>query len=186
MVIQFLFTKPNETPAPILDQICSLITSGRGVGTSWVQENLDKAFLIGYALSGDRVVGTSTHKYPKTRYRKKIETETGLDLSGYLERGYTTVDPEFRDMGIGGKVIQGLIERSKGQKIYVTIRLDNPWPLKMTYRVGMVLAARFINDRTGHELGVFTNVAPESSSNRSKMKKMPFCISPITLFETSE
>jgi hypothetical protein len=27
----------------------------------------------------------------------------------------------------------------------------------MTYKEGMVLAARFINDRTGYEIGVFTN-----------------------------
>jgi len=142
---------------PILDQISGLIASGGGVGTSWVKENLLKAYLIGYALYDDRVVGTSTHKYPKERYRGKIEAETGLDLSSYLERGYTAVAPGFQNRGIGLKVIQGLIKRSGGQKIYVTIDMNNPWPLKMTHRVGMVLSARFTNDRTGHELGVFTN-----------------------------
>jgi GNAT superfamily N-acetyltransferase len=160
MDIRCFFTKPDETPGNVLDQICSLVASGGGVGISWLRENLSKAFLIGYAVCDDRVVGTSTHKYPKERYRKKIEAETGLDLSGFLERGYTAVDPEFRDMGIGGRVIQGLIERSMGRKIYVTIDMENPWPLKMTHRVGMTLAARFINERTGHELGVFTNVTP--------------------------
>jgi GNAT superfamily N-acetyltransferase len=157
MDIRYGFTRPDETPEAVLDQICDLVSSGGGVGTSWIRENLKKAFLIGYALHEDRVVGTSTHKYPKERYLKKIEAETGLDLSGYLERGYTAVDPESRGMGIGGRVIQGLIERSKGKKIYVTIDMNNPWPLRMTRRVGMVLAARFINDRTGHELGVFIN-----------------------------
>ena len=160
MDIRYCFTPPDETPEAVLDQISDLVASGGGVGTSWIRENLKKAFLIGYAVCDGRVVGTSTHKYPKERYQKKIEAETGLDLSGYLERGYTAVDREFRDMGIGGKVIQGLIERSKEQKIYVTIDMDNPWPLRMTLRVGMILAARFINDRTGHELGVFTNVTP--------------------------
>lgn len=160
MEVRYCFTPPDETPEAVLDQISDLVASGGGVGTSWIRENLKKAFLIGYAVCDGRVVGTSTHKYPKERYQKKIEAETGLDLSGYLERGYTAVDREFRDMGIGGKVILGLIERSKEQKIYVTIDMDNPWPLRMTHRVGMILAARFINDRTGHELGVFTNVTP--------------------------
>ena len=160
MEVRYCFTPPDETPEAVLDQISDLVAYGGGVGTSWIKENLQKAFLIGYALFEDRVVGTSTHKYPKERYLKKIEAETGLDLSGYLERGYTAVDQEFRDLGIAGKVVQGLIERSEGQKIYVTIDMDNPWPLRMTYRVRMVFAARFINDRTGHELGVFTNVTP--------------------------
>jgi GNAT superfamily N-acetyltransferase len=158
MDIRYCVTPPDETPAAVLDQICDLVASSGGVGISWMRENLQKAFLIGYAIHEDRVVGTSTHKYPKERYRKKIEAKTGLDLSGFLERGYTAVDPEFRNRGIGLKVIQGLIEKSKGQKIYVTIDMNNPWPLKMTYRVGMVLTARFINERTGHELGVFANL----------------------------
>ena len=157
MDIRYGFTPPDETPEAILDQICDLVAQSGGVGTSWVKENLQKAFLIGYATHENRVVGTSTHKYPKERYRKKIETETGLNLSGYLERGYTAVNPEFRNRGIGLKVIQGLIEKSGDQKFYVTIHMNNPWPLKMTHRVGMVLKARFINARTGHELGVFTN-----------------------------
>jgi GNAT superfamily N-acetyltransferase len=155
--IRYFFSRPDETPPDVLDQICDLVAKSGGVGTSWMRENLKKAFLIGYAIHEDRVIGTSTHKFPKEKYLKKIETETGLNLSGFLERGYTAVDPEFRDMGIGGRVIQGLIERSKGQKIYVTIDMNNPWPLRMTYQVGMVLAARFINERTGHALGVFTN-----------------------------
>jgi len=135
MEVRYCFAPPDKTPEAVLDQISDLVASGGGVGTS-------------------------THKYPKERYLKKIEVETGLDLSGYLERGYTAVDPEFRNQGIGLKVIQGLIEKSGAQKIYVTIDMNNPWPLRMTHRVGMVLAARFINDRTGHELGVFTNVTP--------------------------
>jgi len=163
MDIRYCFTPPDETPEAVLDQICDLVAQSGGVGTSWINENLQKAFLIGYAIHEDRVVGTSTHKYPKEKYRKMIEAETGIDLSGYLERGYTAVDPEFRDLGIGGRVIQGLIERSVGRKIYVTIDMDNPWPLQMTHRVGMVLAARFINERTGHELGVFTNEKPQGS-----------------------
>ena len=157
MEIRYCFTTPDETPVYALDQICDLVARSGGVGTSWIGENLSKAFLIGYAVHKARIVGTSSHKHPKEKYRKKIEAQTGLDLSGFLERGYTAVDPEFRNLGIGLKIIQGLIKRSVGQKIYVTIDMDNPWPLKMTRRVGMLLKARFINHRTGHELGVFTN-----------------------------
>ncbi len=169
MDIRYGFSPPDETPEEVLRQISDLVAKSGGVGTSWIRENLKKAFLVGYAIHENRVVGTSTHKYPKERYLKKIEAETGLDLSGFLERGYTAVDPAFRNKGIGLKVIQGLIERSKGKRIYVTIDMNNPWPLKMTRRVGMVLAARFMNQRTGHELGVFTNVAPPSTAENEIM-----------------
>ena len=158
--IEYFFEKPEEIPIKILDQLRILIEEGSGVGTSWVKENLRYAFLIGYAEHEGEVVGTSTHKYPKEAYRKKIETATGLDLTGYLERGYTTVRPECRDLGIGGRLIKGLIEKSENKKVYVTIRMDNIPPVKMTYKEGMVLAATFVNERTGHELGVFANVRP--------------------------
>ncbi|MBL7212561.1 MAG: hypothetical protein ISS61_09305 [Desulfobacteraceae bacterium] len=155
--IKYFFKKPDEIPSAILDQIQDLIETGGGVGTSYIRENLQNALLIGYAVHKDRVVGSSTHKHPKIAYRKKIEALTGLDLSGYLERGYTTVDPRYRGQEIGGRLIRGLIEKSKEKKIYVTIRMDNIPPLRMTYKENMVLSARFINKRTGHEIGVFIN-----------------------------
>ncbi len=158
--IIYFFEKPEEIPLKTLDQVRILIEEGSGVGTSWVRENLQNAFLIGYAEHEGEVVGTSTHKYPKEEYRKKIEAVTGLDLTGYLERGYTAVKAEYRDLGIGGRLIRGLIEKSENNKTYVTIRMDNTPPLKMTYKEGMVLAGKFINERTGHELGVFANVMP--------------------------
>jgi len=158
--ISYFFEKPQEISLKTLDQIRNLIREGDGVGTSWVKENLGDAFLIGYAEHEGEVVGTSTHKYPKEEYRKKIEAVTALDLTGYLERGYTAVRPEYRDLGIGGRLIRGLIEKSENKKVYVTIRMDNSPPLKMTYKEGMVLAGKFINERTGHELGVFANVMP--------------------------
>jgi GNAT superfamily N-acetyltransferase len=158
--ITCFFKRPEEIPSETLEQISHLIEEGSGVGTSWVRENLQNAFLIGYAEHEGAVVGTSTHKYPKEAYRNKIEAATGLDLSGYLERGYTAVKSEYRDSGIGGRLIRGLIAQSLGRKVYVTIRMDNVPPLKMTYREGMVLAGTFINERTGHELGVFTNIMP--------------------------
>ena len=154
------FDRPRDIPPKVLEQIARLIEEGSGVGTSWVRDNLKGAFLIGYAEQGGMIVGTSTHKYPKAAYREKIEAATGLDLSGYLERGYTAVNTSYRGSGIGGRLIRGLIERSPGQKVYVTIRMDNVPPLRMTYKEGMVLAGTFINDRTGHELGVFVNIIP--------------------------
>jgi len=158
--IIYFFEKPEEIPLKTLDQVRTLIEEGSGVGTSWVKDNLRDAFLIGYAVHEGVVIGTSTHKYPKEAYRKKIEAAAGLDLAGYLERGYTTVKTEYRGEGVGGQLIRGLIEKSDSKKVYVTIRMDNIPPLKMTYKERMVLAGRFINERTGHELGVFTNMRP--------------------------
>jgi hypothetical protein len=156
--IRFYFNKPDEISSQILDQIQRLIRKGGEVGSAHIKENLEKAFLVSYALNQEGlVVGTVTLKHPKEEYRRKIEAATGLDLSGYLERGYTSVDPVFRNYDVADRLIRGLIERSEGQKIYVTIRMDNTFALELTYKNNMVLAAQFINERTGHKIGVFTN-----------------------------
>lgn len=156
--VKLYFKKPEELSPNLLDQIQHLIKESGGVGPAYIKENLQNAFLISYALDQSAVVvGTVVLKRPKEEYRKKIEAATGLDLSGYLERGYTSVKPEFRDQAIADALIKGLIERSKDQKVYVTIRMDNVPALKLTYKNGMVLAAKFLYDRTGNEIGVFIN-----------------------------
>ena len=76
-LIQYHFERPHEIPDPIIHQIERLIIEGGGVGTSWVRENLINAFLVAYALHGDRIVGSSSHKHPKESYKKKIEEATG-------------------------------------------------------------------------------------------------------------
>ena len=96
-----------------------------------------------------------THKRPLEAYRRRLESKTGLDLDHYLERGYTAVHPEYRGLGIGDRLLRGLVARSPGLKIYVTIRMDNEPALRLTARNGMRLAATYINERTGNEIGVF-------------------------------
>jgi hypothetical protein len=157
-LVRFYFKRPDRIPPATLDQIRNLINRGGGVGMSYVKENLKNAFMIGYALDHTgKVVGTVTHKHQQEGYRREIERATGLDLSGYLERGYTTVEPGFGYQRIADRLIKGLIEKSEGRKIYVTIRMDNIPALKLTYKNGMALAAEFTNKRTGQRIGVFTN-----------------------------
>jgi len=155
--IQYLFKRPDEVPSEILEKIYDLVESGGEVGVSWVKDNLNQAFLIGYAVLQDRIVGAMVHKKPLEKYVKKIEEKTHLDLKGYLERGYTYVRPEFRGLGVGDRLLKGLVSGSPGKKIYVTIRMDNFPPIQLTLRNNMNLAATYVNERTGHEIGVFTN-----------------------------
>ena len=156
--LTYHFKTPNEISSQILDQVQLLIEKESEVGSALVKENLENAFLISYALDQEGlVVGTVTLKHPKEAYRRKIEAITGLDLSGYLERGYTSVETAFRNSDVAHILIKGLIDRSRGQKIYVTIRMDNTFALELTYKNNMALAAQFINERTGHKIGVFTN-----------------------------
>ena len=155
--IRYFFQKPDEVPSEILEKIYDLIESGGEVGVSWVRDNLKQAFLIGYALEQDRIVGAMVHKKPLEKYVRQIEEKAHLDLKGYLERGYTHVRPEFRGLGVGDRLLKGLVSGSQKKKIYVTIRMDNFPAIQLSLRNNMHLAATYLNERSGHEIGVFTS-----------------------------
>lgn len=159
--LTFHFKKPNEISPEVLEEIYGLVSQSGEVGLSWVKDNLKRAFLISYAKDGDRVIGTMTLKRPLPEYARKIGRLAGVDLDGYLERGYSAVLPEYQGIGIGDKLLKGLVKRAPGAKIYVTIRMDNEQAIRLTRRNGMRLAGEFINQRTGHEIGVFVNTPSE-------------------------
>jgi hypothetical protein len=159
--VRLYFKKPDQISGEILRQIEDLIKKGGGVGQSWVRENIQEAFMVSYALDPKgRVIGSVTLKQPKDVYREKLEAASGLNLSGYLERGYTVVSPEFRFQDIAHHLIKGLIERSSDQRVYVTIRMNNIPALKLACKNSMSLAAEFLNERTGQKIGLFTNQLP--------------------------
>ncbi len=149
--------RPAEIEPQLMERICGLIEAGGEVGLSWIRENLSDAFLIGFALEEGRVVGTLTHKRPKEKYVRYLMEKTGLDLTGYLERGYTYLRPEYRGRGIADRILKALVKGSANKSIYITIRMDNAEAIALGLRNGMRLAARFLNERTGHEIGVFKN-----------------------------
>ena len=155
--LKFFFKKPPLISSVILDQLHNLIIKGGAVGTAYITENLRNAYLIAYATDQGRVIGTVTLKRPKREYREKIEAATGLDLAGYLERGYHSVEPDYRGHNVAALLTKGLIKKSKGEKIYVTISMDNLPALKLAHRNRMIFAAKFVNERTGREIGVFAN-----------------------------
>jgi|GEM_PF-284231 len=155
--VRYFFQKPEEIPAGVLSKIRDLIASGGEVGLSWIDDNLKRAFLIGYAMEQDQVVGVMVHKRPLEKYVRQIQEKTGLDLQDYLERGYSSIRPGYRNSKVGDRLLKGLVDRSPDKKIYVTIRADNTPAIRLTRRNHMHLAATYYNEDTGHEVAVFVN-----------------------------
>ena len=183
----FLYEKPMEIPDRMLQQIDSLIRSHGAVGPTFIRDNLRNAYLIGYAISPEgAVVGTVVLKRQKEAYRRKLEEATGLDLSGFLERGYTSVEPGWRGYGVAGRLIRGLSERAPDQRVYVTIDLTNAPALELTANNGMVLAARFRSPRTGRELGLFVNCTCAASMKTPPAEPVAAGDSPGTANPKSE
>ena len=149
------FVKPRELPPGYLDEICRMIEAGGSVGTKWVRYNLERAFLIGYVLEHDLIVGNSSLKHPRPEYVDAVNRQSGLDLSQYLERGYTSVRPEYRGMGIGTKLLEGLTERIGNKKLFSIIGKDNRATQKIALRNKTRRVATFYSESLNKEVGVW-------------------------------
>jgi len=149
------FNKPRDLPQGYLDEICRLIEAGGSVGTKWVRHNLERAFLIGYVLEHDVIVGNSSLKHPRPEYVKAVNRKSGLDLRQYLERGYTSIRPEYRGMGIGTKLLEGLTERIGERKLFSIIGEDNVATQKIALRNKTRRVATFYSESLNKEVGVW-------------------------------
>ncbi len=149
------FVKPRDLPPGYLDEICRMIEAGGSVGTKWVRYNLERAFLIGYVLEHDVIVGNSSLKHPRPEYVEAVNRQSGLDLSQYLERGYTSVRPEYRGMGIGTKLLEGLTERIGNKKLFSIIGADNVATQKIALRNKTRRVATFYSESLNKEVGVW-------------------------------
>ncbi|MCG2777971.1 MAG: GNAT family N-acetyltransferase [Desulfobacterales bacterium] len=149
------FVKPRDLPPGYLDEICRMVEAGGSVGTKWVSYNLERAFLIGYVLEHGLIVGNSSLKHPRPEYVEGVNRQSGLDLSQYLERGYTSVRPEYRGMGIGTKLLEGLTARIGNKKLFSIIGSDNVATQKIALRNKTRRVATFYSERLGKEIGVW-------------------------------
>ena len=153
--LEYHFVRPEALPPGLLDEICRMVEAGGSVATQWVRHNLERAFLIGYVMEQGVIVANSSLKHPRTEYVKRVKRLAGLDISDYLERGYTSVRPEYRGLGIGTKLLEGLTARVGKKRLFSIITADNVATRKIALRNKTKQVASFYSERLGKEVGVW-------------------------------
>ncbi|RTZ95545.1 MAG: hypothetical protein DSY90_13145 [Deltaproteobacteria bacterium] len=157
------FVRPQALSDSRLNEICQLVGAGGSVDTRWVRYNLERAFLIAYVTEMGLVVACSSLKHPRPDYIAALSGQTGMDLSSYLERGYTSVRPEYRGLGIATRLLAGLTERAKDRMIFSLISEDNLATQKIALRNRTQKVTTFFSRKTGKQMGVWM---PESMLDR--------------------
>jgi GNAT superfamily N-acetyltransferase len=153
--LEYYFVPPGELPPGHLDEICRMVEAGGSVGTRWVRHNLERAYLIGYVMERGTIVANSSLKHPREEYVQKVSRQSGLDLREYLERGYTSVRPEYRGMGIGTKLLEGLTAKIGDKKLFSVIGADNLATQKIALRNRTREVASFYSRALGKQVGVW-------------------------------
>ena len=153
--IRYFYSQPHDLPDNFFEDICRMVEAGGSVDMNKVRYNLERAFLIGYAMEFGLIVGNSSLKQPRPEYIQSLNQNTGLDFSGFLERGYTSVRPEYRGMGMGTRLLEGLTKRTQGKKLYSIITEDNLATQKIAIRNRTRKLTTFFSQKTGKQVGVW-------------------------------
>lgn len=151
----YTYRKPADLPEGYLDEICRMVEAGGSVAIRWVRHNLQRAFLIVYVEEYGVIVGNSSLKHPREEYVEAVSAQSGIDLRHYLERGYTSVRPEYRGFGIGAEMLAGLTRRAGDYKIFSVIGEDNIPTQKMAMRNRTRKVATFYSERAEKQIGVW-------------------------------
>ncbi|HSO18273.1 MAG TPA: hypothetical protein VLT88_02375, partial [Desulfosarcina sp.] len=96
--LEYHFVPPDRLPDGYLDEICAMVAAGGTVAATYVRSNLERAHLIGYVTERGVIVANSSLKNPRPEYIASVKQRTGLDMTGFVERGYTSVRPEYRGL----------------------------------------------------------------------------------------
>ena len=153
--LAYYFSPPNDIDPRDMETICRLVEAGGSVQPKWVRFNLKRAFLIGYVLDKGEIIACSSLKEPRPELIQSVKEQTGLDLGGYLERGYTSVKPGYRGLGIATRLLSGLTARAGERKIYSIIGQDNVGGQKIALNNRTRQVAVYESEKTGKKLGVW-------------------------------
>lgn len=153
--IIFNYKKPADLPDGVLDEICRMVAAGGSVGTTHVRHNLERAFLIAYAQENGVIVGNSSLKHPRDEFVGRLNKVSGLDFTDFVERGYTSVRPEYRALGVGAKLLEGLTNRAGDRKVFSIITEDNIATQKIAIKNRTRKIITYYSDKIGKQAGIW-------------------------------
>ena len=153
--IAYHYTPPADLPEGYLDTVCAMVGAGGSVDLAHVRSNLEKAYVIGYAVENGVLVGNSCLKHPRKALTARLKTATGLDFSGFVERGYTSVRPEYRALGVGRKLLEGLTRRAGKYRVFSIIGEDNLATQKIALQNNTRKITTYFSEKAGKHMGIW-------------------------------
>jgi len=155
----FIYQSPKDLPPEVLDEICKMVDAGGSVDITHVRSNLEKAHLIGYAMENGVIIGNSSLKHPRKVFMDRLKQMTGVDFTNFVERGYTSVRPEYRAMGVGARLLDGLTKRVENHRVFSIISEDNLATQKIALRNNTKKILTYFSGKLKKEMGVWMPVS---------------------------
>jgi GNAT superfamily N-acetyltransferase len=171
--IGYHFVSPADLPPGYLDQVHAMVIAGGSVDSTHVRSNLENAFLIGYALENETMVGCSCLKFPRYALIQRLKEASGLDFSGCVERGYTSVRPEYRSLGVGRRLLEGLTKRAGKYQVFAIIDEANLATQKIARWNNTRKITTYFSEKTNKQMGIWmpVNMFPKKKEDESGQER---------------
>ncbi len=153
--VTYTFEPPKNLPPGFLDEICNMVDAGGSVDITHVRANLEQAHLIGYAMENGVIVGNSSLKHPRKEFIARLKDMTGVDFTGFVERGYTSVRPEYRAHGVGKELLAGLTANAAPYKVFSIIDEKNLAVQKIAVRNNTRKVLTYHSTKLNKPMGVW-------------------------------
>ena len=153
--IEFFCCPPGNLPPGYLDGICQMVKAGGSVPLGHVRSNLQRAHRVAYALENGVIVGNSSLKHPRRAFIQYLLEITGLDFTGFVERGYTSVRPEYRALGVGKRLLADLTKDAQGYKVFSIIDEANVATQKIALRNNTLKILSYRSEKSGKQMGLW-------------------------------
>ncbi len=153
--LEYHFVPPSGISPDLMEDIVRMVGAGGSVDITHVRGNLETAYLIGYVMENGVIVGDSSLKHPRQAFVDRVKSFTGLDFTGCVERGYTSVRPEYRSLGIGTRLLEGLTARAKDVMVYAIIDEKNIAAQKMAIHNNTRKIAAYFSEKVQKTMGVW-------------------------------
>ena len=73
----------------------------------------------------------------------------------FVERGYTSVRPEYRALGVGAKLLEGLTKRAGDKKVFSIITEDNIATQKIALKNKTRKIVTYYSEKIGKQAGIW-------------------------------
>jgi GNAT superfamily N-acetyltransferase len=118
-------------------------------------------------VENKKMVGCSCLKHPRDALIRRLKTATGMDFSGCVERGYTSVRPEYRSFGVGRRLLEGLTARAGVYKVFAIIDEDNLATQKIARWNNTRKITTYFSEKTHKQMGIWmpAHIRPPEKEN---------------------
>lgn len=159
--MKLIVLPPTDCPVGIIDAFLKLVESGGEVIGNSLRDRIKKSELLAFCQDGEHLVAVGALKNPARTYKENIFIKAGHpeECENFkYEFGYLYVEENYREKGVGKKILAALLEKTEMNEVFVTVREENTIMVSFLKKYGFKkLGHSYKSERGDYQLGCYVH-----------------------------